>query len=158
MFDAYKSAAELKAGGKATASYSVLNAMLAYLSLAFVTRPSAKTKDLKDKVIDTCGRIAAECRLANRAQPDLWMALDEPNALMIGALAKGDLPDRKDDIIALYRCALRRGASQAQIASLIDQIRFIETMLPARNEYETMRRAVEDIVRLAKDELRRKNS
>lgn len=145
MEASYREAAERSGNDRAHAAYSKVNQLLAQFFRRLFNEGTDLDTGAIGKMAEDCLRLAIECRMLNHSAPDLWVALDEGNALLTAALAKNDLRAERDRILAIYRGALRRGASQAQVASVLDQIGFIDAMLMPVDDFLETRRAVADI-------------
>ncbi|MFA6444570.1 MAG: CHAT domain-containing protein [Sterolibacterium sp.] len=126
----YQKAAHLhQATGDYAYAYARTNALLAEVLTGMLTKRPAKPR--RDKIVKECKNLAAESRGRNQASPKFWSAVVEADALFVAALAGDTLTADKMALLDLYRQAFERGASQRDVASVLDQYRFIGGILAA---------------------------
>lgn len=127
MQEHYGKAAALSLKANIDDAYARTNALLAEVLIGMLTKRPAKPR--REEIIRQCRNIAAESRRRNEATPDFWTAVAEPDALLVAALA-GNTPDaEKETLTELYGKAMDCGASQHNAASVLDQFRFISSIL-----------------------------
>jgi tetratricopeptide (TPR) repeat protein len=128
----YKDAHDLayNAGNGKLDSYPLLNWLTAQIIHHRYSDEGNRVlpKKLLSDIQMLCARAEAAAAERDNVEPDIWNSLTESDALLVRALAQGNIKEAVGDIVAGYKRAKERGASPRQFGSVIEHLDFVTRM------------------------------
>ncbi len=128
----YKAAHDLayNSGNGKVDSYPLLNWLTAQIIGQRYSRKGRESlsKKLLSDADMWCAMAEAAAAEKDQIEPDIWSSLAKSDALLVRALAQGNLKEVSEEIVAGYSRARVRGASPRQFGSVIEHLDFIVRM------------------------------
>ncbi|HEY6896733.1 MAG TPA: CHAT domain-containing protein [Rhodocyclaceae bacterium] len=127
MKSSYVEAARLCPADSTKDAYPKTNSLLADALLGLIN--GSLTASQRTQIIQGCREVAFKPRQQKSEMPGFWDATAEADAMTVAALAGETLEAEMNDLVGRYRLAFSRGASPREAASVLDQFRFISSIL-----------------------------
>ncbi|MGH8728909.1 MAG: CHAT domain-containing protein [Burkholderiales bacterium] len=136
----YKEAHEKILANGELSPYPLLNWWSAKILLEWQSQPSRASLAELDK---WCARAVAESAEKEKNDPDFWTGIVAPNCEIVRALGNKNLEKKKHEIVAHYQRAIRRGASQREVDSVVEHLDFIIELASAINRGSELKKQLQ---------------